>query len=218
MRWILPLLFLMVLASGCTESITSEISCANHELGSDYDPNYYTCKDDCPEDQICHTRNCTCQPLPTDIDSAMDQLQEGAIKKGGDIQENNTEEEIELIFSEPKGLCTPDPFEVGEIKVYGESGSSNWEVAGDGYEAGVIYYNWQTEHTGEYSTVAGIGANFRVIGPSGEKIVWTRTDESGALKGTHAVWEKGNYTVEIVDFETHGSYCGDGNKINVVVE
>jgi hypothetical protein len=172
------------------EEIPVTISCSENTWeGDSEDYDKFICNDDCAKGYTCEPVSCTCTPL--------EEEEEEKIKIGED-----PEEEEGCINS----------LGIGEIKVIDKSGIGTWEVAGDGYEAGLLTYSWVLEHTDPERPVGGIGMNYKVTGAR-NSTGWVRTDEDGTARITTPIWEKGTYTAEIVDFETFGAYCGDGDAI-----
>lgn len=188
------------------ESTVPEYSCKNRTDG-DYPllTGDYMCKDDCDLGWYCDQNTCQCIP--------QSEIDETKSKKG----------EVDIVVDDAisayeKKVCTPDPFEYGEINVVEKSGTGDWEVSGDGYEAGLLNIKWQIKHTNPQQTASGIIINFKVIGPEGNTTDWERTNEKGIMESTYPVYVKGTYTVEIVDFDTFGKYCGEGDKIVIDIK
>ncbi len=192
-----------------------EVSCAG---GQTFYKDTQICKDDCAQGTKCNRVTCKCEDrIPTY--SCMNRTNgEYAPLEGQYTCIDDCEPDLYCTQDTCQcEKCTPDPFEYGEIVVVDKSGYADWEVAADGYAAGYLMVEYRLKHMNPKASASGIAVNYKVSGPE-SGAAWQQVDDEGVARITHWIGTKGTYTIEIVDFDTFGAYCGDGDKITIEVK
>jgi len=116
--------------------------------------------------------------------------------------------------------CTYDPGGYGEIEVLDKWGKVT-PIDDGGYKMWILEWGWKLKHTGEHYTTQGITLNYEILrgpGPLAPEASWGRTNDEGHLEESLQVYEPGTYTFRLIDFDTFGSYCGDGHEITLTAE
>lgn len=222
------------------EPVAIEISC-NENTYTDEASEWerIKCTPDCPDGTVCRTEDCICveedkvdddveilKPSDSvvDSDTASDSMAR-TIPSDAVISNDPSAAATGIpsdsaIASDPRAVaagtpsatatCTPDPFDYGEINVLDKHGSGEIYDYPDAPEGGYLFFGWTVDKP-------GIGMNYKITGPDGEKTQWGQVDPDGKIELQHPVYSYGTYTASIVDFETFGSYCGDGDVIEITI-
>jgi len=124
--------------------------------------------------------------------------------------------EVKIPATTTASACTDDPFDYGEIAVVDKF--SNVEFDGEGWS---MTFGWQLMDPDEYPGVGGIIVDYAATGPldtpQSDDSLWDRTQQDGRFEGYMYTLNPGTYTFYIRDFDTFGSYCGDGDTIELTV-